>query len=39
MTADTRMAREDGTIARDPRSRVVPVRTAAVLLGWRSGAS
>jgi predicted PurR-regulated permease PerM len=45
MTADARLAREDGTIMRDPRSRV-PVRTiaatiamvlltaAVLLLGW-----
>jgi hypothetical protein len=32
MTADTRLAREDGTIVRD-RSRVVPVRTIAATIG------
>jgi hypothetical protein len=33
MTADTRLAREDGTIVRDRRSRVVPVRTIAASIG------
>ena len=32
MTADARLAREDGTITRDPQSRV-PMRTIAATIG------
>jgi hypothetical protein len=32
MTADARLAREDGTIMRDPQSRV-PIRTIAATIG------